>query len=94
MYALKRGGIVITGAMTWRPLLGLCVLALLVAVQGCGGDKEVDAVVPAELATQVSPSSAVSQDDAFSLPAAAPPAAQSRAPLLHGSSELLSESPP
>ena len=79
--------------MTWRPLLGLCVLALLVAVQGCGGDKEVDAVVPAELATQVSPSSAVSQD-ALSQQPAAPPAAQSRPPLRHGSSELLSESPP
>ena len=38
---MRRGGFVSTGAMTWRPLL-----ALLVAVQGCGGDKEVDAVLP------------------------------------------------
>ena len=70
--------------MTWRPLLGLGVLALLVAVQGCGGDKEVDAVAPDEVATQVSPSSAVSQD-ALSQQPAATPAAESRPPLPHRS---------
>ena len=82
-----------TGAMTWRPLLGLCVLALLVAIQGCGGDKEVDAVAPDQGMAQVSPSSAVPQD-ALSQQPAAQPAAQSRPPSRHGSSEFFSESPP
>ena len=93
MYALKRGGIVSTGAMTWRPLLRLGVLALLVAVQGCGGDKEVAAIESDEGIAQVSPSSAVSQD-ALSQQPAAPPAAQSRPPSRHGSSDFFSESPP
>jgi hypothetical protein len=33
-----------TGAMTWRLLGASCVLALLLAVHGCGGDEDVETV--------------------------------------------------
>ena len=88
MYALKRGWFVSIGAMTWRLLLRLGVLALLVAVQGCGGDKQVDAVAPDQGMAQVSPSSAAPQNASSQQPAAQP-AAQSRSPLPHGSSDEL-----
>ena len=33
-----------TGTMTWRLMGASCVLALLVAVHGCDGDKEIETV--------------------------------------------------
>ena len=79
------------GAMMGRLLPALGALALLlVAVIGCGGDEQVDAVVSGESLARASASSPVSED-APSLPPAGPVAASASLPALPpGSREFFS----
>ena len=82
------------GAMSYRllPALGLLAL-LLVAVIGCGGDEQDDAVVSAESAARASASSPVSEDAPSLPPAAAVAASESFPALPPGSRGFFSAGP-
>ena len=74
-------------AMTWKPLLGLGALALLlVTAYGCGGDEDADTAGAGGGALQITSSLDVSEDT-VSQPPAAQPAAESGQALRHGSGD-------